>query len=156
MLRRLFLLRFSTPNFCDSGSHDTVSDTLVLLHSLLKAVAYSPSSSPATFCTKARSLERGSAMVEISICLDLFTGNISGCGAVDLVPLAAFFVSLITVEVYVFCQCFKIFNGNGWKYKGNNKHKWDNKLHSWFLLVIFAVSFNFNCCIVLLNHQGSS
>lgn len=43
---------------------------------------------------------------------DFFSGNTSGCGAVDLVPLPAFFVSLTPVEVYAFCQYFEIVNGN--------------------------------------------
>lgn len=99
MLRCLFLLGFSAPSFCDYGSHDTVSDTLVLLHNLFKTVVYFPVLFSCTLCTKGRSLERGSAVVETFICLHLFTGNTSGYGAMDLVPLSAFFVSLITVEV---------------------------------------------------------
>lgn len=33
---------------------------------------------------------------------------------------------------------------------GNNKHKQNNKLHSWFLLVIFVVLFHFTCSFLYL------
>lgn len=44
--------------------------------------------------------------------LDFFSGNTSGCRAVDLVSLLAFPVSLKTMEVYVSCQYFEILSGN--------------------------------------------